>query len=92
MQFNYWLSVFCYLQTKRGDNDLHLLQSCMTMADEMDTVFLEDLNAARPHFRAIRNISKISAELLTDYLAGGGQIEFQNVGGTEVYMRGGNTV
>ena len=52
------VAVLCSLQTKRGDSNLHTLQSCMSMASEMDTVFLEDLNAARPHFKAIRDISE----------------------------------
>ena len=43
----------------------------MTMADEMDTVFLEDLNTARPHFRTIRDISEINIVLHTKNVAGG---------------------
>ena len=52
------MAVLRSLQTKQGDSHLHTLQSCMSMASEMDTVFLEDLNAARPHFKAIRDISE----------------------------------
>ena len=49
------------LQAKRGNSDLQTLQSCVSMVSEMEAVYLEDIAAARPHFKAIRNLCEWSA-------------------------------
>ena len=49
-----------HLQAKRGDSDLQCLQSCVSMLSEMETVYLEDITATRPHFKAIRSLGKIT--------------------------------
>lgn len=47
------------LQTKRGNSDLQCLQSCVSMASEMEAVYLQDISATRPHFKAIRHLCKV---------------------------------
>ena len=47
-------NVIFFSQGQRGDDDLHSLQSSMSMASEMDVVFLEEIKTTSPHFRRIR--------------------------------------
>ena len=43
-------------QVRRGDSDLQCLQSCVSMASEMEAVFLEDMSNMRPNFKAIHSL------------------------------------
>lgn len=46
------------MQAKRGNSDLQCLQSCVSMVSEMEAVYLEDIAAMRPHFKAIHSLCK----------------------------------
>jgi len=54
---------------QRGDNDLHSLQSSMSMASEMDVVFLEEIMTTSPHFQRIRKQAEEISELCSEIIS-----------------------